>query len=109
MTKKLRVGIIGAGLPGQQHGRAIRGTRNAVLQTLAEPNEERAAEFRQTYPGREWQADRQRARARGQRGLLRVTDAEFRRWDAGNDPTDQQRATGGLPDGNARRYLPLER
>ncbi len=53
MTKKLRVGIIGAGWPGQQHGRAIRAARNAVLQALAEPNEERAAEFRQTYQPKE--------------------------------------------------------
>ena len=49
MKKTVRVGIIGAGWPGQQHGRAVRATSGAVLQALAEPNEERAAEFLQAY------------------------------------------------------------
>jgi predicted dehydrogenase len=49
VTQKLRVGIIGAGWPGQQHARAVRASPNAVLQALAEPDEERAAEFRAPY------------------------------------------------------------
>jgi predicted dehydrogenase len=49
VKKTVRVGIIGAGWPGQQHGRAVRATNGAVLQALAEPNEERAAEFLQAY------------------------------------------------------------
>lgn len=52
MTKKVRVGIIGGGWPGQQHARAVRASQHAVLQALAEPNEERAAEFSQTYAPR---------------------------------------------------------
>ena len=52
MRKKLRIGIIGAGWPGQQHARAVRTAVGAVLQGLAEPNEERTREFSQTYaPG----------------------------------------------------------
>jgi len=49
VTQKLRVGIIGAGWPGQQHARAVRASPNTVLQALAEPDEERAAEFRAPY------------------------------------------------------------
>ena len=49
MTKKVRVGIIGAGWPGQQHARAVRASPNTVLQALAEPDEKRAAEFRAPY------------------------------------------------------------
>jgi len=49
VTKKVRVGIIGAGWPGQQHARAVRASPNAVLQALAEPDEERAAEFCAPY------------------------------------------------------------
>ncbi len=49
MTTKLRVGIIGAGWPGQQHARAIRAGKAAVVEALAEPNDERAAEFRRIY------------------------------------------------------------
>ncbi|MEO8440075.1 MAG: Gfo/Idh/MocA family oxidoreductase [Spartobacteria bacterium] len=54
--KRWRVGIIGAGWPGQQHARAIGALPGAALEALAEPNEERAAEFardyapRKTYP-----------------------------------------------------------
>jgi predicted dehydrogenase len=49
VKQELRIGVIGAGWPGQQHARAIRAARGAVLAALAEPNEERAAEFAQTY------------------------------------------------------------
>ena len=47
--EKVRVGIIGAGWPGQQHARAVIAAPNAVLQALAEPDEERVAEFRGPY------------------------------------------------------------
>ena len=43
------IGIIGAGWPGQQHARAIIDTGSAILQAVAEPNEERIAELRQNY------------------------------------------------------------
>jgi len=49
VTKKLRLGIIGAGWPGQQHARAVRASPNAVLQALAEPDQERAVEFRESF------------------------------------------------------------
>ncbi len=49
MRKKLRIGIIGAGWPGQQHARAIRALKNASLAGLAEPNQERADSFREEY------------------------------------------------------------
>ena len=49
MTTKLRVAIIGAGWPGQQHARVVRASKVAVLEALAEPNDERAAEFTQTF------------------------------------------------------------
>jgi predicted dehydrogenase len=49
VTKKVRVGIIGAGWPGQQHARAILAGKAAVIEALAEPNDERTAEFRRTY------------------------------------------------------------
>ncbi len=41
--------MVGAGWPGQQHARGIRASPDAVLQALAEPNDERAAEFRENY------------------------------------------------------------
>jgi len=46
---KLRVAIIGAGWPGQQHARVVRASKSAVLEALAEPNDERAAEFTHTF------------------------------------------------------------
>jgi len=49
VTKKLRVGIIGAGWPGQQHARAIHASKAAVLEALAEPNDERTGEFSRTF------------------------------------------------------------
>ena len=49
MTTKLRVAIIGAGWPGQQHARVVRSSKAAVLEALAEPNDERAAEFTETF------------------------------------------------------------
>lgn len=49
MQNKVRVGVVGAGWPGQQHARAIRASPDAILQALADPNDERAAEFRATY------------------------------------------------------------
>ena len=49
MTTKLRVAIIGAGWPGQQHARVVRASKVAVLEALAESNDERAAEFTQTF------------------------------------------------------------
>lgn len=45
----MRIGIIGAGWPGQQHARAICANPDATLQAVAEPNEERVAEFARTY------------------------------------------------------------
>ena len=52
MTKKLRVGIVGAGWPGQQCARGVRAASNAVVHALAEPDEERTAEFSQAYKPR---------------------------------------------------------
>lgn len=50
MEKKIRVGVIGAGWPGQQHARAIRVLRNAAtLHAVTETDEERAAEFEREY------------------------------------------------------------
>lgn len=49
MTKKLQVGIIDAGWPGQQHARAISAGKTAILNALAEPNEQRAVKFSQTF------------------------------------------------------------
>ncbi|MDQ3115226.1 MAG: Gfo/Idh/MocA family oxidoreductase [Verrucomicrobiota bacterium] len=49
MQTKVRIGVVGAGWPGQQHARAISVSRDAILQALAEPNDERAAEFRTAY------------------------------------------------------------
>ena len=47
--EKVRIGVIGAGWPGQQHARAIRALPGAELAALAEPNEERAAAFAVAY------------------------------------------------------------
>lgn len=52
MTAKLGLGIIGGGWPGGQHARAIRANKATALEALAEPNEERAADFSQTYSPR---------------------------------------------------------
>ena len=49
MTKKVRIGIIGGGWPGQQHAKAIASLDHVVLQALAEPNEERGREFEETF------------------------------------------------------------
>jgi predicted dehydrogenase len=49
VAKAVRLGIIGAGWPGQQHARAIRASRGALLIALAEPDEERSKEFVATY------------------------------------------------------------
>ena len=49
MAKKLALGIIGAGWPGQQHARAVRANQRAVLHACAEANKERAAEFKKTF------------------------------------------------------------
>ena len=57
MQTKVRIGVVGAGWPGQQHARAIRASPNAILQALAEPNDERAAEFRATYAPETTHAD----------------------------------------------------
>jgi len=43
--QKLRVGILGAGWPGQQHARALRAGNRAILQACSEKEPERAAEF----------------------------------------------------------------
>ena len=43
------MGIIGAGWPGQQHARALRSGKRAILQACGEPNPERAAEFVSTF------------------------------------------------------------
>ncbi len=49
MKRELRIGIVGAGWPGQQHARGINASPDAVLAALAEPDETRAAEFQNTY------------------------------------------------------------
>ena len=49
MKKKVRIGIIGGGWPGQQHARSVLASKDASLQALAEPNEERNAEFTKSY------------------------------------------------------------
>lgn len=49
MVRKVRIGIVGAGWPGQQHARAVRACADAVLAGLAEPNEERKIEFSRSY------------------------------------------------------------
>lgn len=56
MTKP-GIGIIGAGWPGQQHARAILETESALLQAVAEPNEERITELSQTYQPRRLYSD----------------------------------------------------
>ena len=43
------MGVIGGGWPGQQHARAICASKNTILQALAEPNEQRRAEFAKAY------------------------------------------------------------
>lgn len=53
MANGVRLGIIGAGWPGQQHARAIHAIQGAVLAALAEPNDDRSTEFSATYsPGK---------------------------------------------------------
>ena len=49
MRRKLRVGILGAGWPGQQHARALQAGKRAVLQACSEKEPERAAEFVKTF------------------------------------------------------------
>lgn len=49
MAKKLGIGIIGAGWPGQQHARTVRALTGATLQALAEPHAEKAQNFGETY------------------------------------------------------------
>ncbi len=51
------MGIVGAGWPGQQHARAVRAVQGAILESVAEPNEERATAFRKTYEPRKRFAD----------------------------------------------------
>ena len=56
MKNEVRLGIIGAGWPGQQHARAIRALPGAELAALAEPNDARSAEFSASYaPARLYQ------------------------------------------------------
>ncbi len=56
MQNEVRLGIIGAGWPGQQHARAIRALPGAELAALAEPNDSRSAEFSASYaPARLYQ------------------------------------------------------
>ena len=57
MTKKLRVGIIGAGWPGQQHARAVQAGKRAIVQACGEQNAERAAEFAKTFEPKSVYAD----------------------------------------------------
>ena len=52
MTKRLRIGIVGAGWPGQQHARAILASKAAMIEALAEPNDERTVEFSRVYSPR---------------------------------------------------------
>ena len=49
MAKKLGVGIIGAGWPGQQHAHAVRANDRAELYGIAESDRERRTEFRETF------------------------------------------------------------
>jgi predicted dehydrogenase len=58
-TKKKRVGIIGAGWPGQQHARALGAIDGADLYACAEADAERAAEFAATFAPRKVYADYQ--------------------------------------------------
>ncbi|MEO5718119.1 MAG: Gfo/Idh/MocA family oxidoreductase [Chthoniobacterales bacterium] len=48
-ASKVRIGVVGGGWPGQQHARGINASPDAVLQALAEPNQERTAEFQSAY------------------------------------------------------------
>jgi predicted dehydrogenase len=57
MTKNIRIGIIGAGWPGRQHARAIRALKGVSLEALAEPDEERTSEFKETYKPKRTCAD----------------------------------------------------
>jgi len=57
VTKKLRVGIIGAGWPGQQHARAVQAGKRAIVQACGEQNAERAAEFAKTFAPKSVYAD----------------------------------------------------
>ena len=52
MAKKLGVGIIGAGWPGQQHAHAVRANDRAELYGIAESDRERRTEFRETFSPR---------------------------------------------------------
>jgi UDP-N-acetylglucosamine 3-dehydrogenase len=52
VAKKLGVGIIGAGWPGQQHAYAIRANGHAELYGIAESDRERRIEFRETFSPR---------------------------------------------------------
>ena len=52
MAKKLGVGIIGAGWPGQQHAHAVRANDRAELYGIAEWDRERRTEFRETFSPR---------------------------------------------------------
>jgi predicted dehydrogenase len=45
----VRLGIIGAGWPGQQHTRAILAGKSALVQACAEVDPARAAEFQKTF------------------------------------------------------------
>ncbi|MEO5753461.1 MAG: Gfo/Idh/MocA family oxidoreductase [Chthoniobacterales bacterium] len=57
MKNEVRLGIVGAGWPGQQHARAIRTIPNAQLTALAEPDESRSHEFGVTYTPKKRYAD----------------------------------------------------
>ena len=51
------MGIIGAGWPGQQHARAIRAGKSALLQACAEADPGRAAEFKKYFAPRKIYTD----------------------------------------------------
>ena len=58
MTKpRLRVRIIGAGWPGQQHARALQAIEEMELFTCAETTGARLAEFKATFAPRQTYAD----------------------------------------------------
>jgi predicted dehydrogenase len=57
VAKKVGVGIIGAGWPGQQHARAVRANRRAVLHACAETDQERATEFQKTFSPKKLYSD----------------------------------------------------
>ena len=55
--KKLNIGIIGAGWPGQMHAEALRASGVANLYACADLDETRRTEFEKTYAPRKTYGD----------------------------------------------------